>query len=79
MWRKGNKSSSLLILSALLLSGCSAQNKSEEAYTTGVFAMGTYMTLTAYGESAEALGMSASELVFQTMDALIDAIVLRQE
>lgn len=53
MWRKRNKFISLLLLFALLLSGCSAQSKPEEEHTAGVFAMGTYMTLTAYGESAE--------------------------
>lgn len=54
MWRKRNKLISFLFLFAALLSGCSAQSKSEEEHTTGVFAMGTYMTLTAYGESTEA-------------------------
>lgn len=53
MWRKSNKFISLLLLFALLLSGCSVQSKPEEEHTAGVFAMGTYMTLTAYGESAE--------------------------
>lgn len=53
MWRKSNKFISLLLLFALLLSGCSVQSKPEEEHTVGVFAMGTYMTLTAYGESAE--------------------------
>lgn len=53
MWRKSNKFISLLLLFALLLSGCSAQSKPEEEHTAGVFAMGTNMTLTAYGESAE--------------------------
>jgi len=39
---------SLLLLFAVLLSGCSAQSKLEEEHTVGVF-----MALTAYGESAE--------------------------
>ena len=58
MWRKRSKYFvrliSFLLLFALTLSGCSVQSKPEEAHTAGVFAMGTYMTLTAYGESAEA-------------------------
>lgn len=54
MWRKRNKLISLLLLFTLLLSGCSIQSRSEEEHTADVFAMGTYMTLTAYGESAEA-------------------------
>ncbi len=48
MWRKRNRLISILLLSVLLFSGCGAQSKSEEEHTVGVFAMGTYMTLTAY-------------------------------
>lgn len=40
---------------ALFLSGCTGQQgASQESHNTGLFAMGTYMTLTAYGENAEA-------------------------
>ncbi len=58
MWRKRSKYFvcliSLLLLLALPLSGCGTKVKTEEEHTAGVFTMGTYMTLTAYGESAEA-------------------------
>lgn len=58
MWRKRSKDSvrliSLLLLIAWVFSGCGLQRKTDEEHTVGVFAMGTYMTLTAYGESAEA-------------------------
>lgn len=57
MRRKGSKCFIclfvLLLLSALLPSGCGSRRKTDEEHTAGVFAMGTYMTLTAYGESAE--------------------------
>ena len=57
MWRKRSKYSarliSFLLLLALTLSGCGTEEKTKEEHTIGVFAMGTYMTLTAYGESAE--------------------------
>lgn len=69
MWRKGNKLISLLLLFALLLSGCSTQSKSEEEYTASVFAMGTYMTLTAYGESAET-ALTISEDRIKELEAL---------
>lgn len=58
MWRKSSKYFvrllSLLLLFVLPLSGCGTEGTIEEEHTVGVFAMGTYMTLTAYGESAEA-------------------------
>lgn len=69
MWRKRNKFVSLLLLFALLLSGCSAQSKSAEEHTAGVFAMGTYMTLTAYGESAEE-ALTLSENRIKELEAL---------
>lgn len=53
----------------MLLSGCSAQSKSEKERTTGVFAMGTYMTLTAYDESAEA-ALTLSEDRIKELKAL---------
>lgn len=69
MWRKRNKLISFLFLFAVLLSGCSAQSKLEEEHTTGVFAMGTYMTMTAYGESAEA-ALTFSEDRIKELEAL---------
>lgn len=42
-----------LLLFLLPFSGCGTEGKTEEEHTAGVFAMGTYMTLTAYGEPAE--------------------------
>lgn len=69
MWRKRNKLISFLFLFAVLLSGCSAQSKSENEHTTGVFAMGTYMTMTAYGESAEA-ALTLSEDRIKELEAL---------
>lgn len=57
MWRKRSnpyvRLIFLLLLLTLPLSGCSTEGKTEEEHTAGVFAMGTYMTLTAYGEPAE--------------------------
>lgn len=56
-----------------MLSGCGAQEKNaaeaKEEYTKGVFAMGTYMTLTAYGESAEA-ALELSESRIKELEAL---------
>lgn len=69
MWRKRNKFFSFLLLFAVLLSGCSAKSKPEEEHTTGVFAMGTYMALTAYGESAEA-ALTLSEDRIKELEAL---------
>lgn len=69
MWRKRNKLISFLFLFTVLLSGCSAQSKSEKERTTGVFAMGTYMTLTAYDESAEA-ALTLSEDRIKELKAL---------
>lgn len=71
MWRKKDKSAfyivSIVLLSVLLYSGCGIQGRTTEdvntKYTRGVYAMGTYMTLTAYGESAEsALKMSEDRI-----------------
>ena len=82
MWR--NKLVSLLILLALLLSGCGTQSKLEEEHTADVFAMGTYMTLTAYGESAEeALTLSKDrikelEALWSTTDANSDIYKVNQ-
>lgn len=69
MWRKRNKFISLLLLFVLLFSGCGAQSKSKEEHTVGVHAMGTYMTLTAYGESAEA-ALTLSEDRIKELEAL---------
>lgn len=53
----------LPLLTVLLLSGCGTQGKMEEEHTAAIFAMGTYITLTAYGESAEtALALSADRI-----------------
>lgn len=43
---------------SILFTGCTGEQNTEQTeHTTGLFAMGTYMTLTAYGENAEtALG-----------------------
>lgn len=64
---------SLLLLFTFLLSGCGVQNESTinigEEYTTGVFAMGTYMTLTAYGESVEEV-LTISEDRIKELEAL---------
>lgn len=77
MWRKNNKNYmqliSFLLLFVLFLSGCGIQNGDAadivEEYTTGIFAMGTYMTLTAYGESAEA-AITLSEDKIRELEAL---------
>lgn len=69
MWRKRNKLIFFLLLFALLLSGCSTQSKSEEEHTADMFAMGTYMTLTAYGESAEA-ALTLSEDRIKELESL---------
>lgn len=77
MWRKKNKCFmrllSILLLFTLLLYGCGMQDENVanigEEYTTGVFAMGTYMTLTAYGESAEA-ALTLSEDRIKELEAL---------
>lgn len=71
MRRKRNKclfrQLALLLSCVLLCSGCGAgdRNAAEEKqeYKSGVFAMGTYMTLTAYGERAEdALALSEDKI-----------------
>lgn len=70
---KGRKNSNFmrlfcaLLSFALVLSGCRMRNQNTadvtEEHTTGIFAMGTYMTLTAYGESAgEALALSEKRI-----------------
>lgn len=77
MWRKRNKyllrMLSLLPLCALLCFGCGMQDNSraeiKTEYTRGVFAMGTYMTFTAYGESAEA-ALELSEDKVKELEAL---------
>ena len=77
MWRKRNKYVfrflSVQLFVVLLLSGCRIQEKSvvdaEEEYTKGVFAMGTYMSLTAYGESAES-ALELSEDRIKELEAL---------
>lgn len=52
-----------LLALALTLSGCRAQSKEAEKHTIGMFAMGTYMNLTAYGTSAEeALTLSENRI-----------------
>ena len=44
----------MLMTCAAFLSGCAAlQDTSRQEYNTGLFAMGTYMDFTAYGEQAE--------------------------
>lgn len=58
-----------LFLFVLPLSGCGTEGKTEEEHTAGVFAMGTYMTLTAYGESAEA-ALTCSENRIKELEAL---------
>lgn len=67
MWRKKSKYSvrllPLLLVFVLLFSGCDTQNHAEDEHTTSLFAMGTYMTLTAYGDSAaEALALSEDRI-----------------
>lgn len=57
----------VLLLLSLLICGCGIKERTEdtlqEEYSTGIFAMGTYMTLTAYGESAEnALELSVKRI-----------------
>ncbi|MBQ8961029.1 MAG: FAD:protein FMN transferase [Ruminococcus sp.] len=50
------KFAAALICGALLLTGCSSENKekaSQEAHSRDIFAMDTFMTLKAYGDSAE--------------------------
>lgn len=77
MWRNKNNNFMRLLfplmLFALLLSGCGIQDQNAvdvgEEHTTGIFAMGTYMTLTAYGESAEA-ALTLSENRIKKLDAL---------
>lgn len=77
MWRKRNKYLLrllfLLPLCALLCFGCGMQDNSraeiKTEYTRGVFAMGTYMTFTAYGESAEA-ALELSEDKVKELEAL---------
>lgn len=70
MWRKNRcffRQLFFLLIFGLLLSGCRIHGgdvkEPEEEYTTGIFAMGTYITLTAYGESAEdALALSEDRI-----------------
>lgn len=78
----------LLLVFALPLSGCGMQDQSAadagEEHTAGMFAMGTYMTLTAYGESAEAaLAISEAkvrelELLWSVADANSDIYTANQ-
>lgn len=64
---------SSLLSCALLCAGCGTKgdNAAEEmeGHTRGVFAMGTYMTLTAYGESAEE-ALELSEDKIRELEAL---------
>ncbi|MCR0335959.1 hypothetical protein MKA38_08790 [[Clostridium] innocuum] len=73
MWRKSSKYFvrlfSLLLLSVLPLSRCGTEGTTEEEHKVGVFAMGTYMTLTVYGESAEA-ALTISENRIKELEAL---------
>lgn len=73
MWGKRSKYFvrliSFLLLLALPLSGCGTEGKTEEEHTVGVFAMGTYMILTAYGESAEE-ALTISEDRIQELESL---------
>lgn len=49
---------------SILFTGCTGgQNTEQTEYTTGLFAMGTYMTLTAYGEHAETALEDAEERI----------------
>lgn len=58
------KKISLLIIIAFLFTGCSAESEPAKA-TRDVFAMDTYMQLTAYGESAESAVNEAEALIFR--------------
>lgn len=62
--RVGMKLFSCLLATVLLLSGCRASDtKKQEEYTRELFAMGTYITLTAYGNGTEtALELSEDKL-----------------
>ena len=49
---------------SILFTGCTGeQNTKQTEHTTGLFAMGTYMTLTAYGENAETALADAEERI----------------
>lgn len=83
MWqKKSNKTIqifSVLMLVVLLLSGCVTQQnnnvaQTEKEYTTSIFAMGTYMNLTAYGSSANsALKLSEKKIKeLETMWSVTD-------
>lgn len=58
-----------MLLPAWILSGCGTGKNAEEEHSVGIFAMGTYMTLTAYGESAEA-ALALSEERIKELEAL---------
>lgn len=60
----------ILLMASCLLGGCGLQEKNdEEAYSANLFAMGTYMNLTAYGAGAEAALQEAAESI-QQLDSL---------
>lgn len=63
----------LLLLVSMLLSGCGTQDENVadagEEYTRELFAMGTYITMTAYGEPAED-ALNLSEERIKELDAL---------
>lgn len=77
MWRKRNKYRfrlfCLLPLCVLVCCSCGTWGENtvveKEEYTREVFAMGTYMTLTAYGEPAEA-ALELSEDKIKALEAL---------
>lgn len=57
----------------VLLTGCTGgQNTQQTEHTTGSFAMGTYMTLTAYGENGETT-LDAAENRMKELEALWSA------
>lgn len=60
----------MLMTCAAFLSGCAAlQDTSRQEYSTGLFAMGTYMDFTAYGEQAESVLEQAVDRI-EEWDAL---------
>lgn len=62
------KKISLLMIAALFLTGCTADSEPIKV-TRDVFAMDTYMQLTAYGESAES-AVNEAELTIQQLEGL---------